>query len=117
MAATLQNNAGRERQALVTYPAALIGAALGRPALGGPQVVNVIPAGTEFMDRWTQFDLRFTKGLNLGSRVRLRAMFDLYNVLNQNAAAFEEPGYGDLMWNPQVVMPGRLGKFAFQFDF
>ena len=101
----------------MTYLAAEIGAILGRPALGGNQVVNVIPPGTEFMDRWTQLDLRFSKNFRLGSRVRFRAMFDLYNVLNDNAAAFEEPGFGAAMWNPQVVMPGRLGKFAFQFDF
>jgi hypothetical protein len=117
VAATLQNQPGRERQALVTYSAATIAAALGRPALGGAQVVNVIPAGTEFMDRFTQLDLRFTKLLKLGGRARLRAMFDLYNVLNQNATAFEEPGFGPLYLQPQVIMPGRLGKFAFQIDF
>jgi hypothetical protein len=44
-------------------------------------------------------------------------MFDLYNVLNNNATAFEEPGFGSFLWNPQMIMPGRLGKFAFQIDF
>ena len=76
-----------------------------------------IPPGTAFGDRFTQFDLRFTKILRLGGTARLRAMVDLYNVLNNNATAFEEPAFGALLWSPQVIMPGRLGKVAFQLDF
>ena len=50
-------------------------------------------------------------------------MFDLYNVFNQNTAVQEELGYSAAttgagsLWSPQVIMPGRLAKFAFQVDF
>jgi hypothetical protein len=44
-------------------------------------------------------------------------MFDIYNVFNANSVTFEEPGVGPNYLAPQVIMPGRLGKFAFQIDF
>ena len=117
VAATLQNQPGAERQARVTYSTTAIAAALGRSSTGSSRTVNVIQPGTVFGDRFSQFDLRFTKLLSLGGASRLRAMFDLFNVFNANTAAFEEPGFGSLLWNPQVTMPGRLAKFAFQIDF
>ena len=46
-----------------------------------------------------------------------RAMFDLYNLFNANSTTFEEPAFGSFYLQPQVIMPGRLGKFSFQFDF
>ncbi len=44
-------------------------------------------------------------------------MFDLFNLLNANAVTREQPGFGPGYLQPQVIMPGRLAKFAFQFDF
>ena len=48
VAATLQNQAGPERIANVTYPDAVISAALGRPSTLGNQTVNVLEPGTVF---------------------------------------------------------------------
>ncbi len=117
LAATVQNQPGPERVALVTYSAGAIADILGRPSTDGPQTVNVIPPGTAFGDRFTQFDLRFTKIFDFGGSTRFRAMFDLFNLFNANSVTFEEPAYGDFLWNPQVILPGRLAKFAFQIDF
>ena len=117
VAATVQNQPGPERPALVTFTAAQIGAALGRPATQGAQTVNVVPPGTIFGDRFNQFDLRFTKNFRFAGTVRLRAMFDIYNLFNANSATSEVLGFGPLYLNPQVIMPGRLGKLAFQIDF
>ena len=44
-----------------TFTAAQISASLGRNPTQGPQTINIIPPGTNFGDRWNQFDLRFTK--------------------------------------------------------
>ena len=117
VAATLQNQPGPERPALVTFTAAQIGAALGRAATQGAQSVNVVPPGTVFGDRFSQLDLRFTRNFRFRGNTRFRAMFDIYNVLNANAATAEQLGFGSIYLNPQVIMPGRLGKFAFQIDF
>ena len=117
LAATLQNQPGPERVALVNYSAGAIADILGQPPTDGAQTVNVIPPGTAFGDRFTQFDIRFTKIFSFGGSARFRAMFDIFNLFNANSVAFEEPAYGNFLWNPQVILPGRLGKFAFQIDF
>jgi len=117
VAGTFQNQPGPERIARVTFSAAEIAAALGRPATLGPQTVNVVPPGTAFGERFNQLDLRFTKMFRFATTARFRAMFDLYNVFNANSTTFEEPGVGPNYLLPQVIMPGRLGKFAFQIDF
>ena len=117
IAATLQNQPGPARAALVTFTDAVISAALGRPSTEGAQRVNVLPPGSEFGERFTQFDLRFTKIFTLQGGTRLRAMFDLFNLFNANAVTREAAGYPTGYLAPQVIMPGRLGKFAFQFDF
>jgi hypothetical protein len=117
VAATFQNQPGPERIARVTFTAGQIAAALGRPSTQGAQTVNVVPPGTVFGERFNQLDLRFTKVFRFAATARFRAMFDIYNVFNANAVAFEEPGVGPNYLQPQVIMPGRLGKFAFQIDF
>ena len=44
-------------------------------------------------------------------------MFDIFNVFNANTVTMEQPAYGANWLAPQVIMPGRLAKFAFQLDF
>ena len=44
-------------------------------------------------------------------------MFDLFNAFNANAITREEYGLGSSYLAPLAIMPGRLGKFAFQIDF
>ena len=83
----------------------------------GQQTVNVLTPGTVFGDRFRQFDLRFTKIFRGPNNLRFRGMFDLYNLFNANTAVQEEPGFGTALWQPQVIMPGRLAKFGFQLDF
>ena len=118
IAATYSNAPGPERRADVSFSEATIAAALGRPSTTGSQLINVIQPGSEYGDRFNQVDLRFTKILTLGSSgARLRAMFDIFNVFNNNTTGFEEPAFGDNWLNAQVLVPGRLGKVAFQLDF
>ena len=44
-------------------------------------------------------------------------MVDLFNVVNASAVTLEQPGFGSTWLQPQVIIPGRFGKFAFQLDF
>lgn len=117
VAAALQNQEGPERSARVTYRDAVIAAALGRPTTSGNQTVNVIEPGTQYGERFTQFDLRITKIFALGGTTRLRAMLDFYNLFNANAVVQEQSGYPTGWLNPLAIMPGRLAKVAFQIDF
>ena len=68
-------------------------------------------------ERFHQVDLRLTKIFTIGGDVRLRAMFDLYNLFNANAVTNEEYALGANYLRPVAIMPGRLAKFAFQFNF
>lgn len=123
IAATLQNQPGPRRVAEVTYTADVLEAALGRPHSLGSIDVDVVDPNTLFGERFSQLDLRLTKIFGFGNGMQLRAMFDLFNLLNANAVTREAAGFGSATgtgaaWlTPQVIMPGRLGKFAFQLDF
>jgi hypothetical protein len=117
LAATLQNQSGPVRQARVTFTSAAIASALGRPSTAGAQTINVLEPGSVYGERFSQLDFRVTKIFEFGGGTRLRAMFDLFNLLNANGVTREQPGFGAAYLMPQVIMPGRLGKFAFQIDF
>ena len=117
IAGTYQSLSGPERKAIHTYTSAEFDAALGRPHTTGGESINVLEPGTEYGERFHQVDLRFTKIISLGGSARLRAMFDLFNIFNANAVTKEGFGLGANYLQPDAIMPGRLGKFAFQFDF
>ena len=117
IAGTLQNQPGTERRALAQFTAA--DTDLGRPLVLYPSAVelNLVEPGSLYGERFNQVDFRLTKLFNLGGTVRLRAMFDLFNVLNANAVTIDEPSFGPEWLAPINIMPGRLAKFALQVDF
>ena len=116
VAGTLQSIPGPERAALITVSLAEVATALGRPSATGtaPQI-NALTPGTEYGERFNQFDLRFTKIIPMGD-TRLRAMFDIYNLFNANAVFSESYAVNNYL-TPNGFMPPRLYRFAFQFDF
>ena len=121
VAGTLQSLPGSPLSAGVNYNATQT--TLGRPFSGtGSKRLEVVDRGTLFADRLLQFDLRLTKILNVGPS-RIRAMLDIYNVFNQNTVLahnlrYGSPASGGVAWlRPQLLIPGRLLKFAFQMDF
>jgi len=121
VAATYQTFPGPERIANVNFANAAVQPALGRPLSQTTSVlVNVIEPGTVYAQRLHQFDLRFTKILNVGG-TRLRAMLDLYNVFNDNVGltftnAFN-PANPAFWERPGVILPARLAKVGLQVDF
>ena len=117
IAATFQTIPGVERSAEVQYSTAQIAPSLGRPLSTASSVtIDVLEPGTSYGDRLYQFDLRLTKILPFGG-TQLRAMFDMYNLLNSNAILEENVSFDANWLQPVAVLPGRLLKFAFQLDF
>ena len=117
IAATMQNQPGPERGALMNFSAANTN--LGRPLVLYPSAVelNLVEPGSFYGERFSQFDLRLTKIFNLGGTARLRTMLDLFNVFNANSVTIEESSFGPEWLDPINIMPGRLAKFAIQVDF
>ena len=117
IAATFQTIPGVEREAEVEYTSAQIEPSLGRPLATRRSVtIDVLQPGTAYGERLVQLDLRLTKIFNLAG-TRLRAMFDMYNLLNENAVLEERVSFDANWLSPVAILPGRLLKFAFQFDF
>jgi len=81
------------------------------------QLVTLAEPNTLFEDRATQIDLRFSKRVSLGSKVKILGKADLYNVLNRSAVARQNFIYGPTYGLPTEVMGGRLFKFGAQLDF
>jgi hypothetical protein len=76
----------------------------GRNAFTSPAYVNL--------------DMRFTKRFDIGERVKVHALFELFNVFNrQNPAAIEtvlnSPNFGRL----KQVLPGREGQIGLRVEF
>ena len=98
-----------------------------RPALTRPEDVHddawahvraqfIIEPGTAYGARWNQADIRVSRTFDVDGG-RIQAMFDVYNVLNENAVIEEDRNYGPNYLRPTAIMPGRLAKFALQFNF
>ena len=89
------------------------------PWVGGVVAVGLVASAGVWSLRpeLALFDLRLTKLLDLGGGARVRAMFDVYNVFNSNAVTSEGNTIGANYRVPDVIIQGRLAKFAVQFDF
>jgi hypothetical protein len=79
---------------------------------------------TRFEDRRTQLDLRLTKIFRVGTRARLQANFDVYNVLNASAVLGVNATYGRQWLLPiaatvgtEAILQGRLVQFGGQWTF
>ena len=120
---TFQNFAGPE--ILASFPAtnAAIAPSLGRnlAACGtrspcnATATVPLIRPQTMFEDRRTQLDLRLTKRINLGPRMKVDANLDVYNVFNASAVNAVNQTYGPRWLQPVgqayaggAIMDGRL---------
>jgi hypothetical protein len=89
---------------------------LGRPFTFGQVTVNVVEPGSLYGDRLNQFDLRFSKLLNLGGG-RLDVNVDLYNAFNSDAVLTQQNAYGVAWTRPLTVIQPRFVKFSARWDF
>jgi hypothetical protein len=104
-----------------TYVArnAQIAPSLGRNLAAGPNgtvIVDLIPPQTEFEDRITQLDVRFSRVLTI-QRYRVETQFDIYNALNSSPILSINTRYGPSWLTPTEILAGRLFKFGVQLDF
>jgi hypothetical protein len=126
--AVFQNLAGVPILATAwSVPNAQIAPSLGRnlgscrgqiPCNGTVSISNVIAPNTQFEERLTQLDLRFSKTIPLG-RLRVVANFDIYNLFNANTILNRNNTYssGTTWGTPTDVLAARLFKFGAQISF
>ena len=91
---------------------------LGRAYSSGPNArfFNIIEAGSVYVERMRQLDLRLSKLFRVGT-TRTSVNFDFYNVLNSNSVINENITYGATWRAPQTILLPRIFKLSAQFDF
>ena len=89
---------------------------MGRPFTLGQANVNLIRPGTMYGDRLNQFDLRFSKLLNVG-RGRLDLSLDVYNAFNSDAILTQQNAFGTAWQRPLTVIQPRFVKLMARWDF
>ncbi|HKB14367.1 MAG TPA: carboxypeptidase regulatory-like domain-containing protein [Vicinamibacterales bacterium] len=78
--------------------------------------VNLIPPGTQYLDRWTQLDLSFRRTFAIG-RYRVDGALDMFNALNSNVVLQQNQNFGSTLGQPQAVLQGRLLRLSTQLKF
>jgi hypothetical protein len=78
--------------------------------------VEFIPSQSMFEDRLHEIDLRFTRTFQAG-RSKVRANFDVFNILNASDVLRSTDRYGSAWLNAVQTMGGRLMKVGAQLDF
>ncbi len=116
-----QNLPGRPADASFVARNADIAPSLGRDLAGGRSTATIADLYQTYDNlegRMTQVDLRLTKSIPLGGGgARLRAMVDLYNVLNGNAINSVTTRYGSSWLVPRAILSPRLLKLGARIDF
>jgi hypothetical protein len=80
--------------------------------------IPLTPAGTEFLDRHTQLDMRIGKRFQV-DRLRVHTQVDIFNLLNANPVEIVRSfNYGTAGYGlPAQILQARLVKVSAQFDF
>ncbi len=87
--------------------------------------VPLIVPQTHFEGRITRLDLRLTKGVSVGPKLRLQANVDVYNVLNAssvldltaNQGGIGSNAYGTRWRIPTLILEGRIIQFSTRLTF
>jgi hypothetical protein len=120
VAATWRSDQGAPLRATWNAPAALVSAALGRPAaVAGTTVpIDLIAPGEVWGDRINEVDLALKKVLRFGG-TKTAIGVDIFNLLNSNAVLTYNQTFipGGAWLAPQSVMTPRFVKIAAQIDF
>ena len=111
---TYQATPGPEINANLTVTQALTTPST--PLSGGVKIVNVLPAGQEYVKHIQQLDMRFAKVFRFGT-TRTSINFDLANILNANYTQAITQAYGPKWQYPVSIMDGRLFRMGAQVDF
>ena len=77
----------------------------------------VEPADSNREDNIWVFDVRAEKQLTFGSRVRLRLMFDAFNLANSHASETISRATGLSFLKPSAILAPRTARLGFRFVF
>ena len=119
VSAVYQNMSGIPIEASYAATTAEISRTLGRNLAGGARTATVplVAPNTMFEDRRTRLDLRFTKLLQVTTRVRVQANVDIYNVANASGIQQVTPTYGPRWLLPQNIIEPRVVQFSGRVTF
>ena len=122
--ATIQNLPGVPVSATYAATNAEIAPSLGRnlAACGAATVCNatatvsLMEPNTVFEERYTLFDVRISKTMNLG-HFRVQPRLDVYNLLNAASVLTQNNRYGATFRQPLEILGARFLKLGIQVDF
>ncbi len=79
--------------------------------------INAEPLNARRHDNITVFDIRAERSFNLGGSVRLRTMFDLFNITNTNAVETRTVATGTAFLRPTAVLAPRTARVGVRLQF
>jgi hypothetical protein len=120
VSATVRSDQGAPLRATWNAPAALVTAALGRPAVvaGTTVPIDLVKPGEVWGDRVNEVNLRFAKILRVRG-TRTHVGLDIFNILNSDAVLTYNQTFtpGGAWLAPQSVLTPRFMKVSAQIDF
>jgi hypothetical protein len=126
--ANMQSYPGTTNSGNFSYTNAVIRQSLGRDLAScrgaatctAQQVINFLPGNILFEDRYTQFDVRFAKGVTV-RKTHVQGIVDLFNAFNARPVLATNARYsgttGGAWTSPTSTLVGRLVKFSAQVNF
>jgi len=79
--------------------------------------INAEPLNSRRHDNITVFDVRAERTFNLGGTMRVRGMFDLFNITNTNAVETRTVATGTAFLRPTAVLAPRTARVGVRFQF
>ena len=73
--------------------------------------VNLIAPGTEFLDRYNQWDLSLKRTFRAGGMEIVPSM-DIYNLTNASTVLGQTQTFGGALGRPSGTMPGRFVRLG-----
>ena len=115
----LQDLPGVVDEAVWAAPNALIVPSLGRNLAGNAATFSVplVVPNTKFEHRIRRVDLRLTKKINVGPKMRFQVNLDAYNAFNANSVQSINTAYGANWLQPAQVLDPRIFQFSGQLSF
>jgi hypothetical protein len=126
--ANMQSYPGTSNSGNYSYTNAQIRQSLGRDlascrgaaVCNAQQVINFLPGNVLFEDRYSQFDVRFAKGVQV-KKTHVQGIVDLFNAFNARPVLATNTRYsgttGGAWTTPTSTLVGRLVKFSAQVNF
>jgi hypothetical protein len=115
--AIYRNTPGAEESALMTVTSKDVQFVdPSRTALTTSQTVYLYAPNSVYGPRFQQLDVAVNKTFNLGWS-RLRAAFDVYNVLNSNSVQNVNTTYGSSWLKPTTFLDARLARITASLEF